>query len=62
MRRIAGAIPLGRIGQPEEVARCARFLASDEASYVTGANLVIDGAGRRSCRARAASDSGCHVR
>ena len=43
MRRIAAAIPLGRVGLPEEVARCARFLASDEASYVTGANLVIDG-------------------
>src|SRR4051794_28989391 len=43
MRHIAGAIPLGRIGQPEEVARCALFLASAAASYVTGANLVIDG-------------------
>jgi NAD(P)-dependent dehydrogenase (short-subunit alcohol dehydrogenase family) len=39
----AEAIPLGRVGRPEEVARCARFLASDEASYVTGADLVIDG-------------------
>ncbi|GAA4702839.1 SDR family NAD(P)-dependent oxidoreductase [Nocardioides conyzicola] len=43
MRHIATAIPLGRIGQAAEVARCARFLASDEASYVTGANLVVDG-------------------
>ncbi len=43
MRRIARHIPLGRTGQPEEVARCALFLASDEASYITGANLVIDG-------------------
>ena len=43
MKGIASAIPMGRTGQPAEVARCARFLASDEASYVTGANLVIDG-------------------
>jgi meso-butanediol dehydrogenase / (S,S)-butanediol dehydrogenase / diacetyl reductase len=43
MQTIARAIPLGRIGAPEEVARCALFLVSDEASYVTGANLVVDG-------------------
>lgn len=43
MNGIAGHIPLGRVGTPEEVALCALFLASDEASYVTGANLMIDG-------------------
>lgn len=35
--------PVGRPGRPEEVAACALFLASDEASYVTGAMLVVDG-------------------
>jgi NAD(P)-dependent dehydrogenase (short-subunit alcohol dehydrogenase family) len=43
MRTIESAIPLRRIGRPEEVAACALFLASDEASYVTGANLMVDG-------------------
>ena len=36
-------IPAGRVGTPEEVAYTAVFLASDEASYVTGANLLVDG-------------------
>jgi len=43
MRRIAAAIPLGRIGRADEAARCALFLVTDDASYVTGANLVVDG-------------------
>jgi meso-butanediol dehydrogenase / (S,S)-butanediol dehydrogenase / diacetyl reductase len=43
MRTIEASIPLRRIGRPEEVAACALFLASDEASYVTGANLMVDG-------------------
>ncbi len=40
---MAAKVPLGRIGMPEEVAPGVLYLASDEASYVTGAELVIDG-------------------
>jgi NAD(P)-dependent dehydrogenase (short-subunit alcohol dehydrogenase family) len=36
-------LPLGRMAEPVEIARCARFLASDDASFVTGATLVADG-------------------
>jgi NAD(P)-dependent dehydrogenase (short-subunit alcohol dehydrogenase family) len=36
-------IPMGRLGRAEELARAALFLASDDASYMTGASLVIDG-------------------
>lgn len=36
-------LPLGRMAEPVEIARCARFLASDDASFVTGTMLVADG-------------------
>lgn len=42
-KTMLGQIPLGRFGKPEEVAKAALFLASDEASYMTGQTLHIDG-------------------
>ena len=42
-RRILGRTPLGRLGDPDEVARVAAFLASDDASYVTGQTIYPDG-------------------
>jgi NAD(P)-dependent dehydrogenase (short-subunit alcohol dehydrogenase family) len=42
-RRIAETVPLGRIGEPEEIADVVLFLASDAARYVTGASLVVNG-------------------
>jgi 3-oxoacyl-[acyl-carrier protein] reductase len=40
---VLGAVPARRAGRPDEVAACVRFLASDEASYVTGTTLYVDG-------------------
>ena len=41
--QLASAVPLGRVGRPEEVARAAVFLASDDASYIAGIELFVDG-------------------
>ena len=41
--RIAATIPIGRVGRPEEVARAALFLASDDSSFITGIELFVDG-------------------
>lgn len=40
---LIGLHPVGRLGRPEEVANAALFLLSDEASFITGANLLVDG-------------------
>ena len=37
------AVPLGRLGTPEDIGRAVRFLASDEAEYITGQIVVVDG-------------------
>jgi 3-oxoacyl-[acyl-carrier protein] reductase len=36
-------IPAGRFGKPEEIAYAACFLASEQAAYITGTNIVVDG-------------------
>ena len=41
--QVAASIPNGRYGEPEDVANLVLFLASDEASYITGSELTIDG-------------------
>jgi NAD(P)-dependent dehydrogenase (short-subunit alcohol dehydrogenase family) len=42
-KMIAGGIPVGRLGTPDEVARAVVFLASDDSSYITGTELFVDG-------------------
>jgi NAD(P)-dependent dehydrogenase (short-subunit alcohol dehydrogenase family) len=43
LAQIAGRIPLQRLGSPSEIAACVGFLCSDDASFMTGTNLVVDG-------------------
>ena len=45
IKPIIASIPIGRMGEPEDVANAFLFLASDMASFVTGAILSVDGAG-----------------
>ncbi len=43
LKKIVDKIPVGRLGQASEVARCVRFLLDDEAGYITGAVLTVNG-------------------
>ncbi|CAA9339709.1 MAG: 3-oxoacyl-[acyl-carrier protein] reductase [uncultured Friedmanniella sp.] len=43
LERVGGYYPLGRVGRPEEVAEAIAFLASDQASWITGVTLPVDG-------------------
>jgi NAD(P)-dependent dehydrogenase (short-subunit alcohol dehydrogenase family) len=43
LKMIANAVPVGRLGKPEEVAKAVVFLASDDSSFVTGTELFVDG-------------------
>jgi acetoacetyl-CoA reductase len=41
--RIVASIPMGRIGEPADIARAVAFLCSDDAAYLTGVNLPVNG-------------------
>ena len=42
-RDVARLIPLGRVGEPEDIARCALFLASPDSAWISGTQIVVDG-------------------
>jgi len=42
-KEMANNVPLGRLGDPDEIAKVVTFLASDEASYISGTELYVDG-------------------
>jgi NAD(P)-dependent dehydrogenase (short-subunit alcohol dehydrogenase family) len=57
VRRVAATVPLRRLAEPEDVGRCALFLASPLASYVSGATLAVHGGGERPAFLGAAGDT-----
>ena len=43
LKQLAAAIPMGRLGEPDEIAKASVFMVSDDASYMTGQSIAIDG-------------------
>jgi 3-oxoacyl-[acyl-carrier protein] reductase len=43
MQQMISAIPLGRMAEPDDVAKVASFLASDDAGFITGQNIAVNG-------------------
>ena len=43
LKMLSDSVPLGRLGAPDEIAKAVVFLASDDSSYITGAELFVDG-------------------
>lgn len=43
LQMLASTVPLGRMGQPQEIGNAALFLASDESSFMTGGEIFVDG-------------------
>ena len=43
LKTLSNSVPLGRLGTPDEIGKAVVFLASDDSSYVTGAELFVDG-------------------
>ncbi|MFF4363265.1 SDR family oxidoreductase [Streptomyces sp. NPDC001604] len=60
-KELAAGLPLGRIGEPEDVARAVVWLASDAAQWITGADLLVDG-GTRVRTAHSAQEYAVHDR
>jgi len=44
LEKIVAQIPVGRLGEPDDIARCVVFLAADNADFVTGSTLTVNGA------------------